>query len=278
MNQPILSALEAARLADEVEALACAEMFAAAPAALRDRLGLRIAHVAGATLLLAPGLPTPMFNRAIGLGLRHEASGQDVQAIAEIFRGASITNWWMHWNPQAQPHGFPAQLQALGYTHPQRRSWAKMLRGPGEVPHIATELQVVPATQAQAGEVARIAVQAFDMPPFMVDWLSRLSGDGAWRMYALTDRSDVVGGGCLFLDGQAAWLGIAAVAPSHRRRGGQGALMARRIADAAAQGALHIVTETGEPTTEGEPNPSLANMKRCGFAVVASRQNYVPPP
>jgi hypothetical protein len=67
-----------------------------------------------------------------------------------------------------------------------------------------------------------------------------------------------------------------AVRTSHRRRGGQGALMARRIADAVAAGARYLVTETGEPMAD-EPNPSLANMKRCGFVTVASRLNFVGP-
>lgn len=276
MSKPILSTLEAARVADEVEAQAFAEMYAAAPAPLRERLGLRVERVAGATLLLAPGLPTPMFNRAIGLGLRQEATQQDIQAIAETFRLAGSANWWLHWNPHATPSGLPAQLEAMGYVHPARRSWAKMLRGPEAPPPIATDLQIAPATDAQALEVARIAAQAYEMPAFLVEWLSRLHG-GLWHMYAVTQGRQVVGGGCLFLNGQAAWLGVAAVAPSHRRHGGQGALMARRIADAAAAGALHIVTETGEPTVAGEANPSLGNMKRCGFTVVASRLNYAPP-
>jgi hypothetical protein len=52
--------------------------------------------------------------------------------------------------------------------------------------------------------------------------------------------------------------------------------MARRIADAAQAGARYVVTETGEPKGN-EPNPSLANMKRCGFVTVASRLNFAGP-
>jgi hypothetical protein len=52
--------------------------------------------------------------------------------------------------------------------------------------------------------------------------------------------------------------------------------MSRRIADAIAGGAAAIATETGEPVSD-EPNPSLANMRRCGFACMASRLNLVAP-
>lgn len=270
-----LSPLEAARIADEVEALAFREMWAAAPAALRERLGLRIACVADATLLLAPGIPSPMFNRAIGLGLRRPATGHDVEAIEAEFRAAGIANWWLHWNPQAAPGEMPDWLASHGYALPLRRSWAKMLRSPDRLPHIHTDLRIEPVTGDHAEQAMRIAVQAFDMPPFMVDWLARLHGDGPWRTYGVYDGIALVGTGCLFVNGQAAWLGVAAIAPSHRGRGGQAALMLRRIADAGAAGANHVVTETGEPTSAGEPNPSLANMRRCGFEQVASRLNYV---
>jgi hypothetical protein len=271
-----LSARDAARISDDVEAEAFVAMWEAAPPALRERLGLRIERVADALLLLAPGLPTPMFNRAIGLGMRERATARDVQAIADGFRQAGCKNWWLHWNPLAEPAGLAREIEALGFTLPARRSWAKMLRGPEALPAIATDLRIAPATSDQAVDVARVAVQSFDMPPFMIEWLQRLR-TGPWRMYAVTDGAITVGGGCLYLQGEGAWLGVAAVAPSHRRRGGQGALMARRIADAAEGGALHIVTETGEPTSAGEANPSLANMRRCGFATVASRLNYAAP-
>ncbi len=272
-----LAAREAARVSDEVEAQAMIAMWDAAPAGLRERLGLRVERVADATLLLAPGLPSPMFNRALCLGMRQPAGMGDVQAISDVYREAGCKNWWLHWNPQAEPTGLAQEIEALGFTLPARRSWAKMLRGAEAPPAIATDLRIAPATPAQSGEVARIAVQSFEMPSFMVAWLQQLR-TGPWRMYAVIDSDAVAGGGCLYLQGKEAWLGIAAVAPSHRRRGGQGALMAWRIADAASGGAVHIVTETGEPTSAGEANPSLANMRRCGFTTVASRLNYAAPP
>jgi hypothetical protein len=49
--------------------------------------------------------------------------------------------------------------------------------------------------------------------------------------------------------------------------------MAARIRPAIEAGCTAIVTETGEPVGD-EPNPSLANMLRCGFVRVASRLNY----
>ena len=263
-------------MADEAEILAFADLYDAAPDALRQQLGLRVARVADACLLLAPGLPTSMFNRAMGLGLQSETDAADVDAIVREYREAGSPTWWLHWNPHSLPAGFADALPAMGFTQPARRSWAKVLRGTEAPPQIATDLQIAPATDAQADAAVQAMVKAFEMPPFMAGWLRSLHGRPGWRMYAACDGAEVVGGGCLFVSGKLAWLGMGAVLSSHRRRGGQGVLMTRRIDDAIAMGALHIVTETGEAIA-GEPNPSLANMKRCGFVTVASRLNFAGP-
>jgi hypothetical protein len=269
---------DAARVADDVEALAFERMFAGAPAPLRERLGLRVEHMAGATLFLAPGLPDPMFNRVIGLGLRDPADESQLGAIAAAYRSADITNWWLHWNPLAGPANFDQRLRAGGWTAPRRVSWAKMLRGPHAAPALPTRLDLRPVAGGQALDVTQVIAQAFGMPSFMAEWLAQLQASPEWRLYAVCDGEQVVGGGYVFVEGEVAWLGVAGIAPSHRRLGGQAALMARRIDDAAAAGAKYIVTETGEPTSAGEANPSLANMKRCGFVQVASRLNFMPPP
>jgi hypothetical protein len=53
-------------------------------------------------------------------------------------------------------------------------------------------------------------------------------------------------------------------------------LLARRVADALAQGCRVIVTETGEDTADA-PNPSFRNMMRTGFRTVHFRDNWGPP-
>ncbi len=271
-----MNALEAARRADDVEAAAYADLWDAAPAALRGRLGLALHRVADATLLVAPGLPTPMFNRAIGLGLSEAASAQALDELQAVCRSAGVRAWWLHWNPHARPAGFESQLVARGFAAPPRRLWAKMLRPAADAPAVATSLALAPADAATAAATAQAIVTAFEMPPFMAGWLQTLHGRPRWQLLALRDGEAVVGGGCLFVDGDTGWLGMGAVAASHRRRGGQRALLARRIADAAAAGARWVVTETGLPVGD-EPNPSLANIRAAGFACVAERSNWAAP-
>lgn len=287
MTKPAsLDSAELARRADEIEALAFADLFAALPPALQPSLGLQVRKVAGATLLLARGLPTAMFNRVIGLGTsKHRAADEatieadidaDIDAVISAFREAGGQPWWLHVSPFVQPQDLSQRLLARGFQAPARRSWAKVMRDTSPPPHIATDLQIELATEATLADTAGAITQAFGMPPFMPAWISALHQRPGWTVYTVKDSATVVGGGCMFISGGIAWLGMGSVIESHRRRGGQGALMARRIADAIAAGCRHIATETGEPMAD-EPNPSLANMFRCGFVTVASRLNFEAP-
>jgi GNAT superfamily N-acetyltransferase len=265
-----------ALIADEAEAAAFADLYAAAPPPLSESLGVHVRRVADATLLIAGALPVAMFNRAIGLGLREPASVDTLRQICDVYRDARAANWWLHWNPHAKPSEFDVQLLAEGFALPARRSWAKMIRGSEPLPPEPSTLDIELATGEEALAVAKAIATSFEMPPFMPQWLAALHGRPRWRMYAVKSGGATVGGGCLYVGGDVAWLGMGSILPAYRGRGGQRALMARRIADAVAAGARHIVTETGEPVAD-EPNPSLANMRLCGFSRVASRLNYAAP-
>jgi hypothetical protein len=267
---------EAAALADHAEALAWADFVAAASDSLRTQLGLRVEHIADATLLIAPGTSMTFFNRAIGLGMRKEANTEDVDLIVERYRRAGSSEWRLLWSPLARPEQMASILAARGFAYPAVSSWVKMRRGTETPLHIASELAVVEASENQAEEVARIVVNAFEMPLFMVEWLAQIRGRTGWKMYAVTDRTEVVGGGCLFLSGDLAWLGWTAIAAPHRCRGSQSVLIARRVENAIASGARHIFSETGEPSGD-KSNPSLNNLMRCGFSKVASRHNIAGP-
>jgi GNAT superfamily N-acetyltransferase len=83
----------------------------------------------------------------------------------------------------------------------------------------------------------------------------------------------IAGTGSIFIRDRTAWVGIGATLPDVRKRGAQTALLAARIAAAKAAGCTVVATETGE-SVAGEPNPSLANIRRAGFTQVCSRLNF----
>lgn len=266
---------ELATLADDIEARAWVDYYDAAPAELRRTLGIAHERVADATLLLAPGFETPLFNRAIGLGLRSPAGQDPIAQVAAAFAAAGSRDWWLHVNTHAQPRDTALSLEAAGWRPAERANWVKMLRPAGAVDAGETTLRVEAGTDHDADAIADAITRGFGLPSFVAPWLRALHGRPRWRLYGVFDGATAVGGGALFVEGDQAWVGIGSMLESHRRRGGQRAVMARRVDDATRAGVRWIATETGEPTNE--VNPSLLNMQRCGFECVASRRNLLPP-
>ena len=89
-------------------------------------------------------------------------------------------------------------------------------------------------------------------------------------------NGEVVGGGFVHLQGERAWLGVGGVRPTARGQRVHRTLMTLRIEQAIDAGCSEIATETGEPIGD-EPNPSLQNMRACGFSQAYSRLNYAAP-
>jgi len=268
-------ALRESWLVDEAEAAAFRDMCRAVPAGLRQATGLRSVEVCGATLVLAPGIPTSMFNRAIGLGLTGDSSEADLDEVIAEFRAAGSTPFWIHINPAARPPALESWLLARGFKPARRRAWAKMLFDRPGVPADGTTLEVREIDARHANELAEVLVTAFAMPDFFSPWFSSLVGRPGWHAVAGFAGDRVVCGGFLYRERDFAWLGIGGTLPEFRGRGGHGAVLAQRVQLALSNGAQDIVTETGEPVGD-EHNPSLANIRRCGFRQVCSRLNYEP--
>jgi GNAT superfamily N-acetyltransferase len=265
-----------ARRAEKIEAAAYRELVAAAPAEFARASGLRSTEIAGATLLIAPGIPDTLFNRAIGLGVHRPAAEADLDAVIRAFREAGCKNYWIHLAPCAAPESIARWLEARGFATPARRSWVKMVRGVERPPELGDGLEVGTARAEEQSAAAETIRGAFGMPPPFVPWLAALARRPAWRLYAARADGRVVGGALLYLKGACAWLGAAGVQKEFRGRGAQRALMALRVREAGAAGCSEVHTETGEPVAN-EFNPSLANMQRCGFTRICSRLNYAPP-
>lgn len=255
-------------IADELEADAWVDMFHAAPAPL----GLVEKTVAGARLLIAPRIPLGMLNRVIGLGTFGDFSDSALDEVIAQFRSAGGPTCWVQVSPAA-PAALTEALVARGFSPAPRPSWAKVLRGAEAPPTIATPFTIREVGPEHADAVAAVLVAAHEMPPPVHPWNKALVGRPGWRAFAAFEGDTIVAAGFLHQGGDRAWLGLGGTVASHRKRGAQGALMATRIEAAIAAGARYIGTETGEPVA-GEPNPSLANMYRCGFRKVASRLNY----
>ncbi|HET8696446.1 MAG TPA: hypothetical protein VFO94_03105 [Gammaproteobacteria bacterium] len=260
---------EAMRLADEIEARASVDMYAAAPAPL----DLHTEVVRGATVLLAPKLPVTFLNRVIGLGVHEPAEESDVDALVARFRAAGLADYWIHLNPAARPAALEGWLAARGFALAPRKTWAKFLRGPEPRSAAVDGLAIRLAEPREADAVGELVCGAFGMPPALAAWFAALVGRKGWRVFVGEANGRIVTTGSMFVRGATAWLGIGATHADFRKRGAQNAMLAARINAAAAEGCTVLATETGE-SVAGEVNPSLNNIRRAGFVQVCSRLNY----
>jgi GNAT superfamily N-acetyltransferase len=263
-----LSQQQLAELVEFGEAEAYADFFAAAP----PDWNMRVRRIGGAVCLFAPDLPVMLFNRAIGLGLREPATEAALNEILAQYRQSGARSFGVQLSPMAQPPDLAQWLTARRLT--TRDNWAKVYRVADQPIEVAADLRIEPIDRSRAADVAQVVCTAFGMPAALGAWIENSVGRSGWQYYAACEGDRVVATGALFVRGDAGWLGLGSTYPEYRRRGAQGALMARRIRDAAALGCRWVITETGEDLPE-RPNPSFHNMLRTGFQLAYQRPNYL---
>ena len=159
---------------------------------------------------------------------------------------------------------------------PHPLAWVKFERETRDPPRVEAALTIHEVGATQRDLFAATAVAGFGMPPPIAAWLREIVGRPGWSCYVSFADDEPAGAGALFIDEDAAWLGIGATKPAFRRRGGQSALIARRLGDAARRGARFAVTETGAPQP-GEPAPSHRNILAAGFRAAYVRPNWAFP-
>lgn len=270
--------MEASHLAAErIERTALEELHEAADEALRRQLGLRLERRGTALVSLAERDPgNILLNRAIGLGVEAAAEPGEAARVVALYRDAGITNFFIHLSPDARPPTLASELEAAGLV--RRRAWVKFLRGADESPPEArSSLAVREIGPAHAADFARIGAAAFEMSRDVEPLVAGLAGRPGWHLFMSFDGDRPAGTGALFVRDGIGWCDWGATAPEFRRRGGQGAVLAARIARAGELGCHLMVTTTGE-AVEGDPQHSYSNILRAGFHAAYSRANYGPPP
>ncbi len=266
----MLTPLALADLVEFTEAAAYADMFRAAPRGL----GLELDESDSSVALFAPGFDVLLFNRVLGLGLRAPAEHGSVEALIARYRAAGLRNFGIQVSPEAQPRAFTSWLEAGGLR--VRDFWTKVYRPPDPRPAVATDLRLAAIDATHAEGFGAASCLGFGMPAALVPMMAATVGKPYWHHYVAWGGSTIAAVAALFVQDEVGWLGRAATLPEFRRRGAQGALMARRIADGAHLGCKWFVTETGQDRPE-KPNPSFHNMMRTGFTVAYQRPNYMLP-
>ena len=265
-----LSEQEILEIGELAEAHANADMIAAMPASLAAALGVHDAWIGGAYALAVSELDGVLFNRVIGLGVTQPATVAMLDRIRALFTVAG-TSATIQLAPQARPAALADRLAARGFA--PTGAWAKFLRGPEPPPLAPTDLRVKQIGPEHAAAAARICGDAFHLTPPVAAWLVAGVGRPGWHHYLAFAGDEPVAVAMLYVRDGIGWFGSAGTLPAYRGQGGQSALLARRITDAAAAGCRWLVVETGEDTPQ-RPNPSYHNIVRAGFTRVYLRPNW----
>jgi hypothetical protein len=245
---------------------------AAAPVALALGTGLETVELGGPLLALCRRIDHYQFNRLLGGGLDTDADGESLAIAARRFREAGLKNGYLQIAPGPRAAALASKATAMGLK-PLERTWVKFSRSAVPAPTPPTSLDIAEAKPEEAMAFARAVVAGFGMPEQLAPWLAAIVGRRGWHAYVARDAGAVVGGAAMFVDAGRAWLGVGAMQAAARRKGGQGALLARRLADGLERGVRWFATETGKPLP-GEPHPSFSNIQRAGFAIAYERANW----
>jgi len=261
---------------ESIERKSLADLVAAAGPELTAGLGIKAADTGTAYVVLVKALPESaiVVNRTIGLGLGAAASDDEIDAIVAAYHAAGIARYFVHLHSEAVPATLAAKL--LGHGLEKTRSWMKFARGRERPPRVATSLEVRRAGPSDASAFGRIVAAAFDLGDAAAPWLAHLVGRPGWHVYMSLAGDEPAGTGTMYVDGEVAWLDWGATDPRFRGRGGQSAILHRRVEDALDLGCRLLLTETGE-AVPGDPQHSYNNIVRMGFRPDALRANYAPP-
>ena len=270
---PAGAALE--RTLEEVECAMYADLYAAAPPDLAAAHGLGAERVGSELRLVLAAVDHPFFNRVMGVGLDGRLDDRWLDAQVARYREAGISRYMLQVLPHAESEALRAAFATRGLV--RLRGWAKHIGPAGEIQTRPGDLHVEPIGRDRAAYWATICAEGFSFPPAFVPWLEALVGRPAWFCYLAFDGETPVGCAAYHARRDFATLTFAATRPAAQRRGAQSALIARRVADAAASGIRWIVTETDEERPD-RPNPSTRNVVRLGFPVHFVRANWGPPP
>ncbi|MDX1604802.1 MAG: GNAT family N-acetyltransferase [Candidatus Competibacterales bacterium] len=259
--------------AERIERAALVDLHDAAPNDVRRALGMSLEPIGHALVSSARHDPNILLNRCLGLGVEGSDEQATVQRIAAHYAEAGVQRYFVQRLPEARPAALRDWLRAAGLI--QYRGWVKFLRRPLPPPALNSELQVREIGPQHARAFGRIVAPCFDLTDAAIGLLAALVGRPGWHIFMSFAGSEPAGTGALFVKDGVGWCDWGATHPDYRGRGGQGALLCRRIQHAIERGCRLLVTTTGE-AVPGDPQHSYRNIELVGFEPAYVKENYVP--
>ncbi len=273
-TQPSASAPSAADI-ELIEAEAWAELQLNLSAEILRRLGVSVQRRSGAVLLIAGNSPTLPINRVIGLGLGAPLTERELDDVIGEYAAAGVERFIVQWSPAAQPAVAHDWFLERSFTV-LARPITKLYRRAGAMHAIVADplLTVREIEPRYAQTFEDLVAAPLGVPEGLGPGIRSTIGLPGWRFYLVYDGHRPIAGAALYVKGQMAWCGLGATIEGDRRRGAQGALLARRLSDAAADGCEWVTADTLAETAE-RASQSYRNMTRAGFTTLYDRPNYL---
>ena len=249
--------------------------FAGTTAEVKATLGMNAALIGGGAVTVMADDPTGGFwSRVIGLGITEPVTRAVVDEVISFAREADAKS--LVWQIAPKADGPWEEILTATGARPSA-AWVKFAARTADLhPAATTDLRIAPVDPGDAQRWGEVMTEGFEMPmdSALPAWYGTLPSIPGFRTYGAWDGDALVAGSGLFTKDGIGTLSGAATLHDYRGRGAQGALMTRRIADAAAAGCEWITAETGAETPE-DPNPSLHNMRRIGLVELYERRNWL---
>jgi hypothetical protein len=259
-------------ICEHAEADAWASYYRNAPAEFARKTRIDAKRVGSLWVMMIPELDSTDFNRIVGLGAGEAATEAMLDDAIAVLQNAGCRHTMAQITPLAQPAGLPDWLAKRGFVRGD--NWAKVYRGNAPALAAPTGLRVESIGKDRAELFASMLQAVFNMTPDLGLWGMGSVGEPGWRHYLAFAGEQPISCAVMFVSGEVAWLGFGGTLPSHRRQGGQGALLARRIDDGLKLGCRWFISETSEDTPE-QPVQSYHNLLRAGFKLAYLRANYI---
>ncbi|HET9940640.1 MAG TPA: GNAT family N-acetyltransferase [Candidatus Eisenbacteria bacterium] len=258
---------------EAIEETAETDWFRAATPTVVAATGLGVEDLGSVRLYFMPRVDVLMFNRAVGIGIGHPATEDEIDRIVARYRDRGVSRFLVTISPASKPDSIAPWLEARGFR--AHNAWVKLHREAERVPEIATAgLRIEEIGPDRALEFGKVVQAGFSMIDIAGEWVGLTVGRPGWRHYLALDGDKAVGAAAMYLRGPWAWFGFAATLEEARGRGAQSALIARRVTDAHVAGVRWLSIETAQDTPERDA-PSFRNVARQGFQVAYLRPNWI---
>ncbi len=283
---PVRPSVATCRAIEIIEAESAYSQHMCAPPHEAARLGLAAERMGSASVILTRKSENTMYNKLAALGQASPATERQVDRFIDLARQQRVKKISVPLGDGMRPRSLPRLLESRGFRrgYPGAKLWRDgsplpsphidSRRGPGK----ATPISVRRVRPAEASAWVDVVSEVWRVFGFRRLWYEARVAAPGWRHYLAWIDDQPVAAAALFIGTVGS--GANAVKAGHlvdgvtlkpwRRRGGQAAIIRRRVADGCRLGCELFTSETAPPLPR-MPLVSFRNLKRQGFELAYLR-------